>query len=99
MNVLAQELRISKLSENPQDNSAKEFPRLDINKAPCALIKVFSPDNIRKVEGNILGQIEDKGREKWVYVSSGTKRIDIISTNHIPITIPRYRYRGIQELG
>ena len=85
--VFGQELTVKKMEMVPMDLSASTQPRNDRNGNPCALVKVLMVDDISRVEGNVIGDVEDRGTEKWVYLSAGTKMMRIIPKNHLPLMI------------
>ena len=85
--VFGQELTVKKMEMVPMDLSASTQPRNDRNDNPCALVKVLMVDDISRVEGNVIGDVEDRGTEKWVYLSAGTKMMRIIPKNHLPLMI------------
>ena len=85
--AMAQELKVRSLEADPMDLSASTQPRNDKVGNPCALVKVLMVDGIDRVEGNVIGDVEDRGTEKWVYLSAGTKMMKIIPKNHLPLMI------------
>ena len=85
--VCGQELTVKSMEVAPMDLSASTQPRNDRNGNPCALVKVLMVDGIDRVEGNVIGDVEDRGTEKWVYLSAGTKMMKIVPKNHLPLMI------------
>ena len=83
----AQELTVKSMEVAEGDLTASVHQRLDLNGNPCALVKVLMVDDIDRVEGNVIGEVEDRGTEKWVYLSAGTKMMRIIPKNHLPLMI------------
>ena len=64
------------------DNAFQTEPRSDGNQKPCALIIVKIPlDNV-EFDGNVVGKTVRKKDGYWVYVTSGTKRIEILPGNN-----------------
>ena len=71
--------------------------RRDFNKQLCALVKVQVVDEITDVEGNIMGDIVNKGVEKWVYMAKGSRNMKIHLKNNLPAKI-MFRDYGINGL-
>lgn len=71
----------------PNDLSARTNPRVDRAGRPCVLIKVYVPDRITEVRGSYIGNVEDHGMEKWVYVTDGTKEIEFLFEKHYPLHV------------
>ena len=99
INLNAQELVIFKCAPVPMDITAKTSPRKDLNGGLCCLIKVSSPANISKVQGNIIGDITRNGQENWIYCSPGTKRLKILfdQYNSIDINFSEYGINNIES--
>ena len=77
--ILADSLDVSGFKHVPNDISATRFSRYDANDQLCALIKIISDIDDLGFESNrgIVGDIEKKGGEFWVYVSPGERRLSI----------------------
>lgn len=73
--------------------------RNDLNQTPCALVKVQVVDDIDRVEGNKIGDIVNRGVEKWVYLCKGSRNIRIHFKNHLPIRIDfkDYQINGLES--
>ena len=61
--------------------------RNDYNGTPCALIKVQVVDEITRVEGGKIGDIVNKGVEKWVYMCKGSRNMTIHLKNFLPLQL------------
>lgn len=63
----------------PNDLAATQYPRYDANDDQCAIIKVISDiDGLLFDSGiGIVGDIERKAGEYWIYVSPGERRLSI----------------------
>ncbi len=85
--TFAQKLTVESFEVKPMDLSASTSPRLDKNDVPCALVKVLMVDDISRVVGNVIGEVENRGTEKWVYLSADTKMMKIVPARHVPLTI------------
>ena len=96
MTAEAQKVKSIKVLTN--DNSATTKPRKDLNGQNCALIKLGYDDDISRIEGNIIGDIDINGDEKWIYLTSGTKEMKVVPVNQKPFTITfsRYGIRSVQ---
>lgn len=86
LGVSAQEFTVKPLRAT-NEITASQYPRLDANNQPCALLKVEVVDAITEVEGGVIGSIVNKGTEKWVYFEGGQKMFKIHFANHLPVTI------------
>lgn len=77
--AFADSLDVTGYKQIPNDISAQRFGRYDANDKLCALIKVISDiDNLNFDAGlRIVGNIEKKAGEYWVYVSAGERRLSI----------------------
>lgn len=71
--------------------------RYDLNKKACALVKIQVVDDISRVEGNKIGEIVNKGVEKWVYMCKGSRNIKIHLKNNLPVTV-KFRDYNISGL-
>lgn len=61
--------------------------RNDLNGVPCALVKVQVVDEIKRIEGNKIGNIINHGVEKWVYMCKGSRNMRIHLSNHLPVKV------------
>lgn len=82
-----QEYKVASMSIDQMDLTARTNKRIDNNGTACAVLKIFVPDKITKVEGNIIGPIESDGIQKLVYVTAGSKQINLLFENHYPLRI------------
>lgn len=85
--MFSQNLIVKSFEKNESDLSARVTERLDNNDTPCALIKVQSVLSNLIFEGNIIGDVENKTSEYWVYLTEGTKRLTIRHKDNYPLTI------------
>ncbi|MDE7414081.1 MAG: sel1 repeat family protein [Muribaculaceae bacterium] len=94
-----QRLKVATFEIQPKDLSARTDPRADNSGQLCALLKIYVMDKITEVQGNVMGDIVDKGVEKWVYVSDHTKQIKLNFEKHFPlmITFSDYDYPTVSE--
>ena len=97
LQMLGQELKVASFSIVANDLSASIEQKMDLNGMPCALVKVLVLDKISGVEGNIIGNAIDKGTEKWIYLTSGSKEVKIKTENFFPLHLIFSHY-GITAL-
>ena len=85
--IFAQGLKVKDVRINMADLSASTALRMDAEGTPCGLVKVQT-----KMEGmefgiNVVGEVENKINEYWVYLSKGTKEIMLIRPDYLPTMI------------
>ncbi len=85
--IQAQDLKIRSMSQDMGDLSASTYERKDLNGAACALVKVQLPAYGAKFEGNIIGNIEYKTGEYWVYMTEGSRELRIKHPNYLPLHV------------
>lgn len=78
---------VKEMYASGNDISASVQQVNDLNGNACALIKVQVLDELVKVEGNVLETRNMDLPEKWVYMSEGTKQVNLIFRNHLPIMV------------
>jgi len=73
--------------------------RNDLNNNPCALVKVQVVDDIERIEGNKIGDIVNRGVEKWVYMCKGSRNMRIHLKNHLPVKVmfQDYHINGLES--
>lgn len=80
----AQNLSIESFKTVPLDLTSRTTQVKDNNNIPCALIKIICNDEILSVQGNVV-KSEEYGNEYWVYLTSGTKHIKVLTQHHKPL--------------
>jgi len=84
------EVKVFEKAEN--DLTARMYPRTDVNDHPCALIRILTDLNGLSFDSNvgIVGNVEKKTGEYWLYVSPGERQLQIRKEAFIPLiyTIP-----------
>jgi hypothetical protein len=85
--IQAQDLKVRSMSQDIGDLSASTYERKDLNGAACALVKVQLPAYGAKFEGNIIGNIEYKTGEYWVYMTEGSRELRIKHPNYLPLHV------------
>lgn len=98
LSTLAQELKVKSFSLASNDLSASVNDVKDLNGEACALVKINIPTEILAVEGNVIGNVQKKGSEKWVYITAGTKEVKIHSSNNSALLVrfPNFGITGVQ---
>ena len=71
----------------PTDLTASTSSRLDLNGRKCALVKVRCVLDGLTFQGNVMGAVEQKDGEYYVYMTDGTKRLDVHHPRVLPIEI------------
>ena len=95
-----QDLKVRSMSMNAGDLSASTQRRLDINKKPCALVKVQLPLSGAVFEGNIIKPTAYKTNEYWVYMTEGSKELHIKHPNYqtLVVNFADYGIKSLQSL-
>lgn len=83
----AQEFKVESFEIAPKDLSARTEGRVDGNGRKCAVIKVYVTDAITDTDGPVIGEIRDRGMEKWIYVSHDAKQIGLLFKEHMPLQV------------
>ncbi|MCM1022002.1 MAG: TonB family protein [Muribaculum sp.] len=73
--------------------------RLDANNSICALVKVLLPIDGVGFEGNVVGAADFKINEYWVYLTPGTKMLNIKAPGHYPLLVnfANLGYNGLES--
>lgn len=83
----AQEYRVESFEIVPKDLSARTEGLVDANGRKCAVVKVYVKDAITDVDGPMVGEVRDRGMEKWVYVMHDAKRLRLLFKEHMPLDL------------
>lgn len=97
LGISAQEVTVKSFKEEISDLSARTNRKYDVNDEACALIKVQYPKAGTTYEGNVVGDVEYKNGEYWVYVSKGTKRFKI-HLPEVPTIVVEFADYGVQQV-
>lgn len=92
--VPAQGLKVKSLAVVDNDLSASKYIQKDLNQRPCALVKVLLPADGAIFEGNVIGKVEYKVGEYWVYLSEGSYELRIKHPMSTPLLV-NFRDYGI----
>ncbi len=93
----AQKLTIESFSLDANDITASSQLRLDGNGDPCALIKVQLATQGAKFSGNTVGNAPYNSGEYWVYMTEGSKNLQVRHDNYLPLDVNFANY-GINSL-
>ena len=83
----AQKLTVESFTEKTNDLSASTNPRNDQNGTPCALVKVRIAARGVKFEGNVVGAVDYKTSEYWVYMPKDSKRLTLKLEEYLPLDV------------
>ena len=97
ISAYTQELKIKNFSVAANDISASQYERKDNKGVACALVKILIVGSIKDVKGNVVGEIADKGSEKWVYVQNGSKTLQLTVADGKTLSVDFNSY-GIPEV-
>lgn len=86
-NMSAQQTATVKSFAMTTDHIPSGDRRNDMNGDPCALVKVQVLDDIERVEGNKIGEVVNKGVEKWIYMCKGSRNVRLHLKNHLPVRV------------
>lgn len=100
INLSAQNVAVVKSFTRTNDHIPGDKRRNDLNKNPCALVKVMVSDDIERIESNSIGDVVKKGNfEKWVYMCKGSRNMRIHLKNHLPVKVmfKDYQINGLES--
>ena len=95
--ALAQELTVKSFKLAGSDLTAQTQPRKDFNDRNCALIKVGVGLQGVQFEGSIMGNVENKTGEYWVYMPQGNRQLKVKHANYAPVMVTFADY-GVEKL-
>ena len=95
--ALAQKLTVESFKLVPSDLTAQTQPRKDLNDRNCALIKVGLGLQGVQFEGSIIGNVENKTGEYWVYMPQGNRMLKVKHANYAPVMVNFADY-GVEKL-
>ena len=82
----AQGFKVKELKLNVSDGSAFHAP-LDSKGHPCGLIKVRSDNPDLRFSGEIVGDVENKMNEYWVFLEKDSKDLTIKHPHFLPLKV------------
>ena len=93
----AQKISVESFSLAATDISAQTQPRKNLNDAPCALVKVQFVGDILDVEGNVIKPLGKKNYETWVYLTHGSRQMQVTAKNYLPMMVKFADY-GVESV-
>lgn len=94
--IVGQNLKVEQINATI-DPMTVPMQRLDANEQICALVKVLYPKAGLVFEGNVVGDSPLRTNQYWVYLTAGTKFLQINAPEHYPLRID-FRDYGINGL-
>ena len=95
--AVAQKLTVDGMKAAPMDLSASQYERKDLAGQACGLVKVQLAATGAQFEGNVIGQVEYKTGEYWVYMSEGSYMLSVKHPSFVPLSV-NFRDYGISEV-
>ena len=95
--VSSQGLKIKEMKLVMSDLSASVNQRNDYAGTPCGMVKVIVSNPEISFGNNVVGNVENKTNEYWVYLPKGSKELVIKRQNYLPMTV-RFSDYGIDEI-
>ena len=97
VNVIAQELKVKSFTLSATDISAQTQQRKDLNDEPCALVKMQFVGDILNVKGNVILPLLKEDYETWVYLTHGSRQMQVTAKNNLPLMIKFADY-GVESV-
>lgn len=94
--VFAQGFKVKEFVHAINDGSAFHAP-IDSGGHPCGLVKIRTDNKELRFKGNIVGVVENKMNEYWVYMSQGSLYFTVLHPNYLPLDINLSEY-GIEGI-
>lgn len=95
--AFCQKMTVESFTVAANDLSASVYSRNDLNGRRCALVKVGLAIDGAKFEGGVMGDVENKTGEYWVYMPQGNRMLQIKHKNFLPLMVTFEDY-GIEKL-
>lgn len=95
--LFAQGLKVKEMKQVMSDLSGSVHQRMDSLGVPCGLVKVMIENPDVSFGGNMVGDVDNKMNEYWVYLPKGTKELSIKRKNYLPMSI-RFADYGVDEV-
>ena len=87
LDMSAQEVMVKSLTKTTGFIPGNE-QRRDANGDLCALLKIQVVDGVTRIEGTPpIGNLVDRGTEKWVFLPKGTRQVTIHFEKHLPLSV------------
>jgi len=96
----AQKLTVEQMTVAGNDISASQYRVNDLNGQACALVRVQLATPGASFAGNVIGTPQFKEGEYWVYVTAGTKELEVKHKSFVPchVTFSDYGIQPLQSL-
>ena len=95
--AIAQKLTVESFKLAGSDLTAQTQPRKDLNDRNCALIKVGLGLQGAQFEGSIVGNVENKTGEYWVYMPKGNRMLKVKHPSYAPVMVTFADY-GVEKV-
>ena len=95
--VFGQKLTVESFKLASSDLTAQTQPRKDLNDRNCALIKVGLGLQGVQFEGGIMGNVDNKTGEYWVYMPQGNRMLKVKHANYAPVMVTFADY-GVEKV-
>lgn len=95
--LFAQGLKVKEMKQVMSDLSGSVHQRMDSLGNPCGLVKVLIENPAVSFGGNVVGDVDNKMNEYWVYLPRGTKELSVKRKNYLPMSI-RFADYGVDEV-
>ena len=92
--ISGQELLVKSMKAAPIDLSASTYERKDLTGEACGLVKVQLAATGAQFEGNVIGQVEYRTGEYWVYMTQGSYMLRIKHPDIVPLDV-NFRDYGV----
>ncbi len=93
----AQNIKVKEFKRVMSDLSAATHQRLDSSGVACGIVKVQVIDSSINFGRNVVGSVDNKVNEYWVYLPAGSRNLTIKQPNFLPMLITFKDY-GIDEI-
>ena len=94
--AFGQGFKVKEFVQAFNDGSAFHAP-IDSAGHPCGLIKIRTDNKELRFKGNIVGVVENKMNEYWVYLSKGSISLTVLHPNYLPLDVDLSEY-GIEGI-
>ena len=95
--VFAQKLTVESFKLALNDLTAQTQSRKDLKDRNCALIKIGIGLQGVQFEGSIMGNVENKTGEYWVYMPQGNRMLKVKHPNYAPVMVNFADY-GVEKV-
>lgn len=97
LSLFAQKLTIESFDLNLEDKTAQQHLCKDLNGRNCALVKVKCELREMQFEGSIVGNVENKNGEYWIFMPQGNRMLKVKHPNYAPVMVTFADY-GVEKL-